>query len=918
MFRRLLLAILVLIIGAGLLGYAALTLPGFESWRQKQAQSILSEYLEREVKVAGKVDIYPDSEIRVVMTDITINEASWTTSDNTQKIGRTEFSIPLAPLLKGEDLGLNGLVFESVEVNLDIDEKGQSNYEQTGTGGDLKEPLAALTGFLASDVSHDFSLRDLVFNFRDVSTGWSAVNKIEYLTSKETSDGKALELLGKGKFNGAPVAMNAKLALADEGADDKDFNPFEFEITVPGSQTQMTGVINIKPEVALIKAKLDSKSDSIGDLLDTLEVARSVEGTGGISGNLEGPLNVLAFTDIAAEISTEGGDVYKVSGGIENTAEPSGIDISFSGTISPPKNDGPADLYHLTITGFSGKISGGAENIVVKDFNLETNAFDADLREIGPISVAKVSRDAEGRIGLEGVKVLAGPIGDPYVEVDGSISDALELQGLDFQGKLDVTTAAVLGFDSDQKARDLGRLSGEIAFTDKDGDLGLEYLKASVSNSKLIALDVELVIDDIKKLDDITFVTNLDIGDLQKFATALDTKIVNVGPVKFSGKLAGGGEKVSAEGTALFGKTSIKGAIEGTLSPQGPQLSGSLSTPLLHLSDVANASAVQKLIAARASEAIPDKLDTSKFHDATTFRMNLNATKIDGAGKGASNFHAKLLYKDKIAHVDPLRLRYLGGQVNTNVSINMQKKTPHIKAKGTFSNWNIGNTLKQLGLGDMLRGIVQVHYNISTAGESSQSMLKSLNGKIAAHVSKGSLGTRLVDLSGMNLPAWLFSKSAKKGRAQIECAVLPMNFKNGRATINPFVLETHNVQIVGKGNVDFRKETVFIEGTPHAKRSGIAGVTTPFKVTGSLSDPKFQLQRGAGAAKVVGETVLLPLNLLGTLFSSDVKPTKKSRNAPCKPIKTASKRSKAKAKPAKARPKTHNFSSQNRHKNRTK
>ena len=47
MFRRLLLAVLLLVIGAGLLGYAALTLPGFESWLQKQAEKILSEYLER-------------------------------------------------------------------------------------------------------------------------------------------------------------------------------------------------------------------------------------------------------------------------------------------------------------------------------------------------------------------------------------------------------------------------------------------------------------------------------------------------------------------------------------------------------------------------------------------------------------------------------------------------------------------------------------------------------------------------------------------------------------------------------------------------------------------------------------------------------------------------------------------------------
>ena len=109
-----------------------------------------------------------------------------------------------------------------------------------------------------------------------------------------------------------------------------------------------------------------------------------------------------------------------------------------------------------------------------------------------------------------------------------------------------------------------------------------------------------------------------------------------------------------------------------------------------------------------------------------------------------------------------------------------------------------------------------------------------------------------------------------------------MTFKNGRGNLNPLVIATHKVKIIGKGTVDFRKDSIYLEATPRAKNDALAGVATPFKISGKLSNPTFKLEKGAGTSKVVGEAIMLPFNILGTLFSSDVKPTKGARAAPCK------------------------------------
>ena len=55
---------------------------------------------------------------------------------------------------------------------------------------------------------------------------------------------------------------------------------------------------------------------------------------------------------------------------------------------------------------------------------------------------------------------------------------------------------------------------------------------------------------------------------------------------------------------------------------------------------------------------------------------------------------------------------------------------------------------------------------------------------------------------------------------------------------------------------------------PRAKSSAMVNIATPFLVTGPVGDPRVELQGGA-AGRVVGETLALPINLIGGLFGAN-------------------------------------------------
>jgi uncharacterized protein involved in outer membrane biogenesis len=875
--------------------YAAIKLPTFEKWRRSTAEAALSNYLERTVTVSGDVEVLFGWHTRLVLSDVSIKDASWTTSDRIQKIGRAEFLAHSLKLVTGGNVELTGLVLEQARINVEVDENGVTNFSANPGNVELPEPLAALSDFLRSNAAQDLVLRDVQFTYHNASTGWSAVNSIHSFSSRQSSDGQQLTIEGKGTLNKSPVSLSAVMETSETQAVNPAPAPFNISLIFPGAKTSVAGTIDLASEIAKIGAKLDIKSASIGDLLTTFEIERALEGNGEFSGNISGPLNGMSLDQIAANAKAANGNTFTLQGKIGNLATGDGLELAFSGDLSKNASDNPASetLYNLSATGFSGKLSGTPDAILIKDFHLATNAFDADLQKIGPVSVEKVVRDDTGRIGLEGVKVLAGPPEKPFLELSGAISDALNLSGFTLDGRLDIDTATVLGFQNDKDASGLGRLKGEIALSDSDGKPGLEKLEARVANSKLIALDVSLVIDDLRHLDEVAFQVELDIPNFQRFALALGAKVKKIGPVKFKGRLSGGGQNLLADGNALFGKTAIAGKLEGSLVEGGTKLSGNLSTPLLHVQDIRNIFDVQKLIAAQAHDAMPDQFDARGLKGSMQIGLDVKAAKIAGAGKSASKLDARLKYNDGVVRVDPFRVRYLGGQITSNLDINLKQDTPRIKARGSMNDWRIGNTLKQMGAGGTLTGTVRMNFNLSASGSTPQAWLKSLNGKTSVYLRNGTVGSSLIDLSGLSLPGWLFSKSSAGGVTKLVCAVAPIAFKNGRGSVKPLVLETENVQIVGVGSIDFRKSIINIKATPRAKRPEIAGVATPFTITGKLSNPKINLQEGAGTAKVVGETLLLPLSILGALFKSDIKNTKASKAAACKISKPTAKSQKS-------------------------
>ena len=77
------------------------------------------------------------------------------------------------------------------------------------------------------------------------------------------------------------------------------------------------------------------------------------------------------------------------------------------------------------------------------------------------------------------------------------------------------------------------------------------------------------------------------------------------------------------------------------------------------------------------------------------------------------------------------------------------------------------------------------------------------------------------------------------------------------------------MQLVGGGSVDLHKNQMALAFHPRAKHRELVDTAGPIEVNGPFSKPRISVATDAVVKRVIEETVLLPLHLLGEIVGAD-------------------------------------------------
>ena len=831
----------------------------FEPLRRNMTEKLLSEAMDATVEVRGPIHIDAGWAPTVRIEDIAAVESSLPPDLKRLSIKSIKVDVPLMPLFIA-DVQLRALVIEGLDVAIEIPEGGadEASINVAETVGD----------FVRSPFASDFVLRDAKVDYVNEENGFDLHYVFDEIASHPSDDG-GVDVEGTGRFNDEPWRLEVDV---DPPGEDEDRRKFVFAVNHAGLKVAFAGNYAFDTsffgtESDAVDMTVTASAPQLNRSLAVYDIKGELDGSGALSGRLAGSLDELALSELALKLAFESGDAYEVTGDIADLMQGTGLALKLKGAFAKKQlPEGEArPIYDIGVTGFRGRIEGSRDSVLIRDFRVTTSAIRTKFRDIGPITAERLYKTDDGRLGLYDVVVLAGDPKRPSVRVAGTVKDIIGFKGVSLNGQIDFLTADLFDLAAEESAEALGHLFGDVTISDADGSLGIESLSATVTDSSLLELSVDLAIDDLPEANELTFATHLDIEKFKPLAAALGSEVEDVGRVKFDGTVARSDENIVMAGTMLVGQTTLEGSLTGALSEKrAPVLNGNIATELLHLSDLMKLASIHAVFQENADDADADVIDYSEVWETLLVDLQVKVAAIAGGGGNASNIEGRMTYRAGVINLDPMNMTYLGGTASTNGNIDTKDNQNSFALKGSINNLRIGEVLQAMEVNYPVSGALNVTYDLSGAGNTKAQIPRTLSGSLTTSLRNGSIGTRLIDLTGMSLPGWLLSGAAGGSQSPLVCVVAPFSFKNGRGTTRGLVLETNNVQVVGVGTVDFRANTIDLHFKPQALRKQFIKTAQPFSIQGKLASAKVTLGGAPVAGAVVG-TLASPLNLLSAI-----------------------------------------------------
>jgi len=872
----------------GLVGIAillvALLAPPFEGLRHDLAERLLEFQVGKDVQFKGTLEISVARDIRVAFTDLVVKNPDWASEPDMARVKRGEISLRLWPLFTGA-LVVPQFVVDGAALNFEIAADGRKSWLDAGSEADEADGWSTLPLFGV------VSVKNSTIDWLDKSVGFDVDLALENLETKRGQDGSANLVDGSGQLNGTQFSVTGRMPALDSTLSSDNSHAVQLALSTSSFSISADGKIENPRRGEGVDVAVTTKVSSLGDFLDTFEIERAWEGKGDLVARISGDVNLLSLTGLQTDIVTDTGDTVRFSGSIADIWSGTGIDIEFASKLAfvqaSAGNDSLFDGFRLT--GLSGKVTGDLEALRIPEMHVKTNAYARAFQDIGPITVERFRKDEKNQLQLLGINAVVGLPDKPKLQLRGSIGDLLTLQDLSLSGTFDVDTAPALGFEAEEAKSKLGILHGVFKISDADGSAGFEQLDAEVTASDIISLKITSVLDDLAQGDGLKFDVSLKVPKYSALAEAVGEQPYDIGAIEFEGSLAGSDEQVRVRGKGRVGQTNLSGDLTGTLKGKRPFLQGELSTPKLRWSDLRALALPARVSATPASSSAQSNTSSARRPeleavaaafslDAIDLDLNVKAAKIDGGGTQVSNVAGHIKLVDGVLTLDPLKVIYLGGNTRLNGTFDSRKPPSKLKIKGRVDDWQIGRVLKQLGASAPISGEMYATFDLSAAGDTARALWGSLNGKFSMAVSRGRIESSIIALTGLDLSAYLFSHAATRGYTQVDCFIGRFQLNKGVATATTLLLDTPDIQMIGKGSINLSNDTIDIGVQPHPKRHQLIELGTPFTITGPLSDPKLTTH-GTGL-RAVGEAVLLGQNLLGTLVHLVTDNGKDSSN-PC-------------------------------------
>ncbi len=759
----------------------------------------------------------------------------------------------------------------------------------------LRDKNGNLVDFLAG---HRMLFSNSELTYRDARNGLEFDLVLTSLDVTQKDQFAPVTLQGVGRLNGQDLSLNG--TFPQEQPFKVSLNFSQISIEVDGSPDPGGYDVGYAAAIAV-------EIGELGQLLDVLKLEKMVSGTGHVRAVFKRSGKSARIESLDMLITLDGGQSLQLTGALGELSNPSDVTLDtsirlYSEANRPPPTKARRDLK---LIGVDMQIIAQPDGIAHRRMVIETNGFVLDTRGEGPppISFSEISRTPEGHLRIGKLVLRIGPPEANFVVLEGSVEDVLQLEGIDIEGRLSMPMASLVTSALSQSSDALGHLTGGFRLSGNAHELSLSDLRAASQGTDLWSLKVSGAIENLLQFRDIALDIAVDVPSGAKLLSALKLDPIKTGPLAVTYQLSTLGSEWATEVTIAVAASQLGFNMKLDIDDPSQKIRGQIVSDLIrvrHLRDIiAAAMQLAKLndLARAASQGnapaspphqsedvigpeplvlkSPEQTDpadtegtdgdaiagastsqpTGPFRNVTLQPLGqsillsgidlgvaIDLRKIEGV-KGASHLTSDLEIKDQKARLGPLKFEYGGGHFNVSGAMNLKDAPDTLQLSGSMGGWNFGNIMQDLGFKKRASGTLYATFDVSGSHASTRDFLATLRGRATVSMKNGNIDSQLLDLAGLGVVPWLFSKE-REAVVTIVCVRAPITISKGRLTTKQAVVETDRVQLVVLGNVDLKHQTLDIVGQPRRIGKPLSRSPWPFTAAGPIANPKIKVQDG--------------------------------------------------------------------------
>ncbi len=295
----------------------------------------------------------------------------------------------------------------------------------------------------------------------------------------------------------------------------------------------------------------------------------------------------------------------------------------------------------------------------------------------------------------------------------------------------------------------------------------------------------------------------------------------------------------------------------------------------------------QEEIAARyradANRAIPETaLDVSRL-TAVDADVSFQAETVRAGPVPLDAVEMRVRLDNAVLRIDPLIFAAPQGRLESELVIDAQDRTNvHGTLTGALSEFD----LEQLAGGRLLRGDLTAEFDLAFQGARTRQAFASLTGEAAMWSTSAELRAVAEEAAGLDLGE-IFTLSLNNGDGAqdfrpAQCAVARMTFANGRARLNPAVIDTEDSVTRINGDINLETEELDLEVETDAQDFSWGALLGGASVGGTLRDPDVNVPLGEATLQI-GAAALLGGLTAGLAALPFIEPGL-AEDAPCAPL----------------------------------